>query len=211
MTQVTILGANGQIARLVRQRLSDAADTDVILFARGAQRLGKATAHEKILEGDATSQSDVAAAVEGSDIVYANLSGSTMDDQARVVVDAMKSKGVSRLVWISSLGIYDEVPGAFGVWNNDILKDYLPPYARAAAVIEGSGLDWTVIRPAWLTNKTEIEYETTVKPEPFKGTEVSRASIADLVVAIIHNPEQYQRQSVGVDKPGTEGDKPAWY
>ena len=211
MTRVTILGANGQIARLVRQRLTEAADADVILFARNAHRLGEASVREKIIEGDATSESAVTAAIEGSDIVYANLSGSTMEDQAKTVVQAMKSAGISRLIWISSLGIYDEVPGAFGVWNNNILKDYLPPYARAAEVIEKSDLEWTVIRPAWLTNKDEVEYETTVKPEPFKGTEVSRASIADLVVAIIRNPQRYQRQSVGVDKPGTEGDKPAWY
>ena len=28
---------------------------------------------------------------------------------------------VKPLVWISSIGIYDEVPGKFGEWNNEML------------------------------------------------------------------------------------------
>jgi hypothetical protein len=40
---------------------------------------------------------------------------------------------------------------------------------------------------------------------------VSRKSIADLVVKLSLDPTRYVRGSVGVNKPGTEGDKPSWY
>jgi hypothetical protein len=46
---------------------------------------------------------------------------------------------------------------------------------------------------------------------PFKGTEVSRRSIADLVVKLAQDPTRDVRGSLDVDKPGTDGDKPAWY
>ena len=46
----------------------------------------------------------------GHDAVYANLSGS-MGKQARAIVNAMQACNLSRLVFISSMGIYDEVPG----------------------------------------------------------------------------------------------------
>ena len=59
---------------------------------------------------------------------------------------------------------------------------------KAADIIEASSLDYTVLRPAWLTNNDEIEYETTVKGENFKGTEVSRKSVAALGLEIIENP-----------------------
>lgn len=61
---------------------------------------------------------------------------------------------VRRLIFISSMGIYDEVPGE---WSGGILE----PYRKAAAVIEGSTLDYTIIRPAWLNNRDEIAYGTT--------------------------------------------------
>lgn len=72
-------------------------------------------------------------------------------------------------------------------------------------------MDYTVLRPVWLTNIDEIDYETTLKGEMFKGTEVSRKSVADLVKKIILNPEQYNRESLGVNKPNTDGDKPRAY
>jgi hypothetical protein len=38
-------------------------------------------------------------------------------------------------------------------------------------LIEASDLDYTILRPEWLTNSDDISYETTRKDEPFKGTE----------------------------------------
>ena len=148
--------------------------------------------------------------MQGVDAVYANLAGNNIADQAKAVVEAMDATGVKRLVWISTLGIYDEVPGKFGEWNNSTLGSYLTRYRSAADVIEASDLDYTVVRPAWLTNHDEIEYEFTQKGEDFKGTEVSRKSIAHVVVDLIQNNTEI-KHSIGVNKPNTDGDKPNWY
>ncbi len=123
----------------------------------------------------------------------------------------MRETGVTRLVFVSSLGIYDEIPGAFGEWNRREIGAYLPPFRRAADAIEASGLDYTILRPAWLTDYDEIEYETTEKSEPFKGTEVSRKSVANLIVKIIQSPTRHSKGNIGVNKPNTNGDKPAFY
>ena len=72
----------------------------------------------------------------------------------------MDKAGIKRLVWISSLGIYNEVPGEFGAWNANILGDYLVNYRKAVDVIEASDLDYTIIRPAWLTDKDEVEFRS---------------------------------------------------
>jgi hypothetical protein len=55
-----------------------------------------------------------------------------------------------------------------------------------------------------------VDYETTGRNEPFKGTEVSRKSVAALIVQIIDSPEIFVRGNLGVDKPNTDGDKPAF-
>ena len=55
-----------------------------------------------------------------------------------------------------------------------------------------------------------MDYETTARNEPFKGTEVSRKSVAALVSDLVLHPERLVRANVGVSKPNTEGDKPAF-
>ena len=102
-------------------------------------------------------------------------------------------------------------PGKFGKWNRRQIGEYLPPFRRAADAIEASGLDFTVLRPAWLTDADEVDYETTEKGEPFKGTEVSRKSVAALIAKIIGSPKLHSKGNIGVNKPNTDGEKPAFY
>jgi len=132
-------------------------------------------------------------AMNGQDVVYANLAGA-LEQMAKNVVEAMNASGVKRLIWISSMGIYDEVPG-------EKHGSILDPYRKSAAVIEASNLDYTILRPGWFTNKDEIDYETTQKGEPFKGNDVSRKSVADLVVKLAVTPSLEVRRSLGVNKP----------
>lgn len=122
----------------------------------------------------------------------------------------MTDEEVDRLVFITSLGIYDEVPGAFGEWNRNQIGSMLKPYRAAADTIEASSLAYTILRPAWLTDEHEIDYETTGRDEPFQGTEVSRRSVAALVADIVLAPETHVRANLGVNKPGTDGDRPAF-
>ena len=55
-----------------------------------------------------------------------------------------------------------------------------------------------------------MDYEITARTEPFKGTEVSRKSVAALAVDLVLHPEKLVRANVGVNKPNTDGDKPAF-
>lgn len=213
MTKIAILGAAGQIAQLVEPMLLKKTDVDMVLYLRHPNKLHQVDeSREEIIKGDASNFNELKEALAGVDLVYANLAGANIEDQAKTVVKAMDANGIKRLIWVSSLGIYDEVPGKFGEWNKNILGSYLTTYRAAADKITESDLDYTIIRPAWLTNKDEVNYEKTVGAQtPFKGTEVSRLSVADYIVNIIENPEEDLKATVGLDKPGTEGDKPAWY
>lgn len=171
---------------------------------------------ETVIKGDTLKTDKLNAAVAQADVVYANLRNPAIAQQARNIVAAMDQAGIKQLVWISSIGIYDEVPGKFGDWNNEMLgggqeDSYLGTYRKAADEISASDLDYTIIRPAWLTDKDEVDYETTKRGEKFKGTEVSRKSIGNLVAEVIANPAKYARQDLGVNKPNSDGDKPAWY
>lgn len=215
MKKIAVLGAAGQIAVLAEQMLLKDENNEIVLFLRHPNKLNKEninTSREQVVVGDASNFDQLNEALKGVDIVYANLAGSNIEDQAKTVVKAMDANNIKRLIWISSLGIYDEVPGKFGKWNKNILGSYLTTYRAAADVISASDLDYTIIRPAWLTNKNEVDYEETIgATTAFKGTEVSRKSVAKHIVDLIENPDKEVKANVGLNKPNTDGDKPAWY
>jgi uncharacterized protein YbjT (DUF2867 family) len=189
MMKVLILGAGGQIARWVIEMLASREDVELTLYLRHARKLhGRPPQNAKVVEGNVLDRKTLELAV-GS---------------------PMKHAGVKRLIFIASLGIYDEVPGKFGAWNRRNIGPYLPPFRKSADLIEASGLNYTILRPAWLTDKDEVTYETTGRHEPFKGSEVSRKSVAALVVECIHDAGRFSHGNLGVNKPGTDGDKPAF-
>jgi uncharacterized protein YbjT (DUF2867 family) len=209
MKNVLILGASGQIAQWVSRALAQRSDIAMTLFLRNPKKIsGREPASSRLVIGSALDKKLLEQAMSGQDIVYANLTGDDIDAQARSVVAAMRAAGVKRLVFVLSLGIYDEVPGKFGEWNRAAIGEELKPFARAAEVIEASGLDYTLVRPAWLTDEDEVDYELTGRRDSFKGTVVSRRSVADLIVQIIESPQLHGGESLGVNKPGTDGDKP---
>ncbi|HTX42006.1 MAG TPA: SDR family oxidoreductase [Acidobacteriaceae bacterium] len=211
MRKILILGAGGQIARWVIDMLADDDTLQLTLFLRHTGKLRESVPkNAQVVRGDVLNMKQLNRAMVGQDLVYANLAGEDIDTQAENIVKAMKTAKVRRLIFVASLGIYDEVPGKFGAWNRRQISDYLPPFRRAADVIEASGLDTTILRPAWLTDKDEVDYETTGRDEPFKGTEVSRKSVAALIAKIIDSPTRFERRNLGVNKPGTDGDKPAF-
>lgn len=194
MPKVLIIGAHGQIARVAARQLLERTGAELTLFLRRAQRLEHMAGHPlvRIIEGDAADQAALAAAMQGQEVVYANLSGD-MPRQAQAIVGAMEQAGVRRLIFISSMGIYGEIPG-------EPYRRILDPYRDSAAIVESSGLDWTVIRPAWLTDVPSIAYGVTRKGEAFvnAGATVSRASVADLIVRIVTEPGFGIVESFGV-------------
>ena len=209
MTNILILGASGQIAQWVVKALADGKNLRQTLLLRDAKKLtGQEPANAQVVIGNVLDKKLLKSAMSGQDIVYANLTGVDLDKQAQAVIAAMQAAGVKRLIFVLSLGIYDEVPGKFGEWNNAIIGEDLKPFRRAADAIEESGLQYTILRPAWLMDEDEVDYETTVKGQAFQGTVVSRKSVADLVAKVIQSPELHVGENLGVHKPGSDGDKP---
>jgi len=210
MRRVLVLGAGGQIARWVIRMLTNKEGIELTLYLRHAGKLGRhAPKHAWVVEGDVLDDALLAQAMAGQDLVYVNLAGD-VDVQMKHIIKAMKRAGIQRIVFVASLGIYDEVPGPFGEWNRQEIGPYLGPYRRAADMLEASSLDYTILRPAWLTDADEVDYETTPRHALFKGTEVSRKSVASLIADIVMSPQRHVHGNIGVDKPGSEGDRPAF-
>lgn len=147
-------------------------------------------------------------AVRGQDVVYANLAGD-LDVQAARIVESMTAAGVQRLVFITSLGIYNEVPGRFGDWNRRQIGPVLGPYRGQQTPSRHPGWTTRSCGPRGLPTPTRFRMRSP-RDEPFKGTEVSRKSVAALVTDIVTHPYLRARANLGVNKPGADGDKPAF-
>ncbi|MEB6746373.1 SDR family oxidoreductase [Staphylococcus haemolyticus] len=211
MQTVLIIGANGKVSIEATKLFLEDSNFNVDLFLRNAHRIPDyASNRVTVYQGDAKNSKDLEQALDKVDVVFASLSGS-LDIEAQAIVDAMSKKDVKRLIFVAAPGIYDELPAKFNEFNKSQFGDKLTKYRKAADIIEASTLDYTIIRPAWLTFKNETDYEVTSKDTQFRGTEVSRRSIASLAVRIAKNPELYSKENIGVNKPNTDGDKPAWF
>jgi len=135
MTRVIILGANGQLARNTTRIFLEKTDVALTLYLRRASRLRNPDpSRVTIVEGDMLDAGALRGAAQGQDVVYANLAGD-MARQARAITDAMHAAGLKRPIFVSSMGIYSEVPG-------ETYRSVLNPYRDSAAEIEKSDLDF---------------------------------------------------------------------
>jgi uncharacterized protein YbjT (DUF2867 family) len=191
MVNVLILGANGQLARNTTRIFLRDTDAKLTLFLRRARRLGNPDPERvTIVEGDVLDMGTLSGAMKGEDVVYASLAGD-LKKQAEQIVAAMRTSGLRRLIFVASMGIYDEVPG-------ERYRSVLDPYRDSAAVIEASDLDYTILRPGWFTRAEKVSYEITQKGEPFRGHGVSLNSLSDLIVKLAITDGMERRHSLGV-------------
>ena len=194
--RVLIIGATGSIGSKVRKTLLQTTNYKLTLFSSSAGNLPITPNREIGVSGNVMNKNDLMKVIPNQDAVFAALSGN-LGGMARNIVDTMKSCGVRRIIFISSMGIYNEIPRSIGGGNlneNSMLR----PYREAADVIESSGLDYTVIRPGWFDEGSD-NYEITRKGEKFKGHDVSRQAIANLVVKCINGFGI--GESLGINRP----------
>ena len=159
---IVIFGATGPLGR----RITQAALADghqVTAFVRTA---GRPDPHPGLREatGDVLDPGSVAAAMPGHDAVISALGHSSPSSAGRNlypgashIISAMQTAGVSRLIWISSHGVGDARGHSGFVFERIFvplrLRAEFADKERQEAIVAASDLDWTIVRPARLTNR----------------------------------------------------------
>jgi putative NADH-flavin reductase len=158
---VLVFGATGPLGcRVVEAALS--AGHQVTAFVRTPGRLGPRPGLREVT-GDVLDAKAVTAAVPGHDAVISALghsrpspAGQDLHSGASHIIDAMKAAGVSRLIWISSHGVGDSRGHSGFLFERIVvplrLRAEFADKERQEALVTASDLDWTIVRPARLTN-----------------------------------------------------------
>lgn len=133
--------------------------------------------NSNVVEADIFDYPKVKNAITGQDNVYINFAGD-LERMGKNIVKAMQQTRVKRVIALKFIGVYD-IP----------LKSILIPYRKLVDIIEGSGIDYTILRPDWFTNGNEIDYAITQKGTPNLGSAISSKSIAAFIAKLVQDPK----------------------
>lgn len=202
MTKLLILGANGQITKLVVPMLANT-NTETVLTSLHARP------DHGIQALDAVNEEALVAALQDVDMVYANIGAEGRQKAAaNSVVNAMHTAGVKRLIWVATIGVHNELPDDMrDLWANllgttDNENTYMGDQAAAVARIMSSALDYTIIRPNELLddNLMQTIHVQTDPDAQIIGGPITRTSVAEFITQIILHPDTYVAQSVAISK-----------
>lgn len=213
VTRIAIIGAAGQIARQLTDRILTETDMELTLAGRQvSRRLGLTDPRIRYVDGDMSDITKVREAIEGADVVYVNEASPTLLEPA---IAAMKEAGIRRLIVAGVLGVYNEVVGDFGRWNEAMIGKWSPSNNRVvgARLVDESGLDYTYLRLTWLYNQVgNTSYTLIPQGQDYRGAQVTRQAVVQYIMDLLADPSRDLATSVGIVEPGSEDmAKPSFY
>ncbi|MBV30066.1 MAG: epimerase [Actinobacteria bacterium] len=206
--RVLIIGASKGIG-LETTRQALAAGYDVRAQARSTIEIAGSTPSLEKITGDALKLEIVEAALVGVDVVIQTLGVRLEDlfrpvhlfsDATEVLIAAMKSQGIKRLISVTGFGAGDSctsisclqrIPFQFifgRAYDDKTLQEKL---------IKGSGLDWTIARPGVLTSGPRTgRYRILSETSEWRNGIISRADVAEFLVRQIEDQTYIHKNPV---------------
>lgn len=211
--KVLILGATGQVATLFTQRLLTETDASLVIYGRNvSERINITNPDREItIDGDFNDTTTLTKALKGVDIVYLNSMSSVSDTQN--VINVLKANHVKRIIGVTIVGIYNEFSKQLGDWTKrNLSSSYQIAEQQSAALLENSGLDYTLLRLTWLYNDpNNTNYQLIPRGTIVTQAQVTRQAVAEAIVNVINHEQDYRNQSLAVVEPNTDYGKPSFY
>jgi len=206
--KVIIYGSTGGTGKqLVKQALENG--HEVTAYARKPEKLGFDHPRLRLFKGDVLDLDSVVQATQGQDAVFCAL-GAPLTNKKEIrsngtknIIIAMEKAGVRRFVCQSGLGCGDSrslLPFHYKYLIMPLMLRYVyADHEIQESHIRGSELDWTIIRPAALTNGRQTNsywhgFDVTDKSLTIK---ISRADVADFMLRQLVE-EDYLKQAPSI-------------
>ena len=206
--KLLVFGSTGSTGReLVRQALERG--HDVTAYARNPAKIDDIQhANIRVVRGDVLDPAAVESAVAGQEAVLSAIGAgagrtSLREDGTRNIIEAMQRTGVRRLIVQSSLGVGDSRANLSFFTKYIVVSIFLrhafADHERQEAAVKQSSLDWTIVRPPYLTDGARTRayrHGFPITDTSIKG-KISRADVADFMLEQLTH-DTYLHQTVGV-------------
>ena len=214
MARMLVVGGSGGTGlACVREALSRG--HEVRMFARSATRTE--LAHERLekLDGDALVAADVARALDGVEVVLQTLGVplnlklvtgpiTLFSEATTVLLPAMASAGVRRLVALTGFGAGDSYPAVTALQRPGfrlVLGKAYDDKGEQERMIRASDLVWTIARPGVLRNGPKTgRYQVLLDPAEWKNGLIRRADVADFIVTAAESEEYAGKAPVLIER-----------
>jgi putative NADH-flavin reductase len=199
VARVLLIGASkGLGLETTRQALE--AGHQVRALARSASGIGLSDPKLEKVRGNALISKDIETALDGIDVVIQTLGVSLGDlfrpvrlfsDATRILVSAMESKGVTRLICVTGFGAGDSHESISCLQRVPFRLVFGRAYDDKSVqerLIKNSSLDWTIVRPGVLTSGRQTgRYKILDKPSQWRNGMISRSDVAEFLVRQIED------------------------
>lgn len=202
MKRILILGASGMLGQALVKKMHG--KSPLVLASRHAKEHFSESTDCRVVNCDAIDTTSLRAAMKDCDAVFCAVSGKDLPTIAKNVIFEMERNGISRLVFMGAVGIYNEIPVELDDEDNVRNNAEQIPNRNAVDFVEGSQLNYTIIRPGYLKSEGDAtDFVLTFKGEDAKGYETTLDSVVNLAIELLDNPNLYSRKSVCITKDMT--------
>lgn len=191
---IAILGATGNFGIALTSKLLAVTTHHLTLISTSAGAKFEDNYRITAKSIDATNIKTLKKALKDCDLVYCAISG----DYLPVMVDNIINCHPKRLVFMTTVGVYNELENAphLNVENEPLQI----PNQYSVDLIENSDIDYTILRLGLLGHGDEDDYVITKKPEKVRTHQTTVESVIKTALEIISNPKIYSRQSISITK-----------
>lgn len=196
MKRVLVLGAQGHLGKEIVKQLEKEKTIEQTCYDRELITYLPANGHN--IQADVCDPVALYKVTLHQDYIVCSLNGDWLK-QAQTLVEVLKDNTHVTLIWITGMGIHDEVKGRFAhVWRGYVRM--YPEYIQAANCIMHSGIHYTLLRTADLVETTShIPYCLHFDGEEARSQYVSISNVAQFIVKMIIDENQtYVNKSIGI-------------
>lgn len=197
MSKILVIGAHGQVGQQIVARLNQNSE-QVLAGVRNANQFSEYDDYKHVtpVQFDLTATPEAMTQFlkdyQVQQIIFTAGSGGQTGDDKTLIIDldgaiktmkAAVDADVKRYVMVSAMGADDR-----SFWSQSGLHPYYIAKHYADAYLKQSGLDYTIVRPAALTND-DAQNQVAVVTKRQAGMQIARGDVANFVVATLDNPE----------------------
>ena len=197
--KILVVGATGGTGKhLVGQALD--AGHDVTVFARDPAKAGPEHRRLRTIVGDLQDGQALSNAIHGHDAVisalgrgYSLKSEHLIERSVPVLIAAMKSAGVRRLIFTSALGVgdsYSDAPIVARLFFRTLLRGIYADKLIGDRLIGSTDLEWTIVRPSKMTDGPLTGSYRSGERLALSGmASISRADVAHFLLHAMADPK----------------------